>query len=90
MEDKIIEEKIVTSKANENQKDNPQLTAMQPSANANNEKKPVYSQEEILELQRQYYLGTTASQNETGSPKMKNFKEEQEISLDLEDGDPGE
>ena len=50
MEDKIIDESIVTSKANENQKDNPQLTAMQPSANANNEKKPVYSQEEIVEL----------------------------------------
>ena len=50
MEDKIIDEKIVTSKANENQKDNPQLTAIQPSANATNEKKPVYSQEEILEL----------------------------------------
>ena len=61
MEDKIIDESIVTSKANENQKDNPQLTAMQPSANATSEKKPVYSQEEILELQRQYYLGTTAS-----------------------------
>jgi len=61
MEDKIIDESIVTSKANENQKDNPQLTAMQPSANSTSEKKPVYSQEEILELQRQYYLGTTAS-----------------------------
>ena len=90
MEDKIIDESIVTSKANENQKDNPQLTAMQPSANSTSEKKPVYSQEEILELQRQYYLGTTASQNETGSPKMKNFKEEQEISLDLEEGDPSD
>ena len=80
----------MTGNANEKTNDIPELTAKQDSPNGSAEKKPSLTQEQILELQQQYYFGTTATQNQNESPRQKSFKEEQELSLNLEEADPGD
>ena len=88
MEDNITDEKIMTGNANEKTNDIPKVIEVNPNGSA--EKKPSLTQEQILELQQQYYFGTTATQSQNESPRQKSFKEEQELSLNLEEADPGD
>ena len=67
MEDNITDEKIMTGNANEKTNDIPKVIEVNPNGSA--EKKPSLTQEQILELQQQYYFGTTATPSQNESPR---------------------